>query len=313
MIQQNPARKATLWAFSALGLLLVGCAKPYLAVDVAVQFEDGRTRFAAFTERDEGPFHGGVEGVEVRFLVDGAEVARAQSDERGVATVLSQVPTGSGQFEATASFGGESFRRAAKIVQWSSHDVVVVCDIDATISDTALKALFFDETDEKSMPIADSPEVLNEIARYHGILYFTARPKFTVDKTERWLQAHGFPDGPVMTSLDVGDLILQGRYKRRELARLREVFPNLLIGIGNSQADSAGYGANGMLSLIVNRNDGTHYARHEIDFENWRQVGTFFEVNRDLLGDPEQLRAATRGEGMVVVPTLRFEEPLTEP
>ena len=81
---------------------------------------------------------------------------------------------------------------------------------------------------------------------------------------------------------------------------------DLLIGIGNSQADSDGYGANGILALIVNRVEDTRYGRHEIELESWEQVGRFFDRNRALLNDPERLRAASRGEEMVVVPTLSF-------
>ncbi len=294
---------------AALVPMLGGCVTPHLEVDDAVSFEDGRTRFAAFAERDQGPFFGGVEGVEVRFLVDGEAVATARSDERGVATVLARVEPGAQRFEAAASYAGQSFQRAGRVVQWRSDQVVVACDIDATISDTALDALFFDETDEKSQPIEDSAEVLRQIAQRHGIVYFTARPKFALEKTQRWLESHGYPEGPVLTSLTVGDLIAQAHYKRRELAKLQDVFPNLLIGIGNSHADSQGYGANGMLSLIVNREGDTAYDRHEIEFEGWEQVGRFFEANREVLQDAEQLRAAARGEGMLVVPTLRFRSP----
>ena len=108
---------------------------------------------------------------------------------------------------------------------------------------------------------------------------------------------------------DHGDLLSQGRYKRREIRKLRETFPNILIGIGNSDTDSEGYGANGILSLIVNRKGDTRYGRHEIEFEDWRQLGRFFEANRELLGDVNRLRAASRGEEMVLVPTLRFLDP----
>lgn len=303
MIQQHRAPR---WTCAAFALALAACATPYFEVDDAVELEDGRTRFAAFAERDRGPFYGGVEGVDVRFLVDGAEVATVRSDGGGVATILTRIPRGKQRFEATASYGGGSFRRSGKILQWRDDEVVVVCDIDSTISDTALEALFFDETDEKSRPIADSAEVLSTIAQRFGILYFTARPKFTLDKTQRWLHVHGYPEAPVMTSLEVRDLIAEGHYKRRELGKLRRVFPNLLIGIGNSHADSTGYGANGMLSLIVNRTGDTLYSRHEIEFESWRQIGTFFEVNGRLLRDPERLRDAARGEETLMVPTLRY-------
>jgi len=290
----------------ALLLTLAGCATPYLEIDDAVEIADGRTRFVAFAEHDRGPFYGGVEGVDVRFLVEGTEVASARSDERGVATVMAEIEPGRGRFEAAASFGGQSFERSGKIVHWRSDEVVVACDIDSTISETALKALFFDEKDEKSKPITGSPEVLHEIARHHGLVYFTARPKFTLEKTQQWLEAHGYPEAPVFTSLGVGDLIAQTKYKRRELAKLRETFPNMMIGIGNSHTDSEGYGATGMLALIVNRKGDRKYGRHEIEFNDWAQIGRFFEANRELLRDPERLRAATRGEEMVVVPTLQF-------
>jgi len=303
-------RHSPIAAALALGaaLALSACATPYLEVNDAVVFEDGSARFVAFAEKDQGPFFGGVEDVEVRFLVDGKEVASAQSDERGVASVLAQVEPDSSAFEATASYGGKSFRRGGKIVQWRSDAVVVACDIDATISDTALDALFFDETDEKSKPIADSAAVLREIARHHGLVYFTARPKFTLEKTQQWLRAHGYPEAPVLTSLGARDLIAQARYKRRELGKLRQIFPNLLVGIGNSHADSEGYGANGILALIVNRKKDTKYGPREIEFESWGQLGRFFEANQELLTDAERLASAIRGEEMLVIPVLRFSD-----
>jgi hypothetical protein len=292
----------------SVSFVLAGCATPYLEVDDAVSFEDGRTRFVAFAEKDQGPFFGGVEDVEVRFLVDGKQVASARSDERGIASALAQMEPGKRDFEATANYGGQSFRRGGKIAQWRSDAVVVACDIDSTISETAIDALFFSETDEKSKPIADSAKVLQRIARHHGLVYFTARPKFTLEKTQRWLRTHGYPEAPVLTSLGTGDLVAQARYKRRELGKLRQMFPNLLIGIGNSHADSEGYGANGILALIVNRKKDTQYQPHEIEFEDWRQIGRFFEANKELLSNPERLGAATRGEEMVVVPVLRFSD-----
>lgn len=160
--------------------------------------------------------------------------------------------------------------------------------------------------DESSEPIPGSREVLHQIVRNHDLVYFTARPKFTLEKTQWWLERHGYPVAPVLTSLGVGDLIAQSRYKRREIALLRETFPNLLIGIGNSQVDSLGYGANGMLALIVNRTGDTAYGRQEIEFHEWSQVGRFFQANRALLTDPEHLRDAIGGEAMLVVPTLRW-------
>jgi hypothetical protein len=285
-------------------LLLAGCATRVLVVDDAMELEDGRTRFIAFAERETGVLYGGVEGVEVRFSVDGREVATATSNERGVAMTLAKIEPGKEVFAAEASLGGEIHRSEGNIVQWRSDRTLVACDIDATISDTSLTALFFEQADEKSQPIPGSVEVLHEIAQHYDLVYFTARPRFTLEKTRNWLDSHGYPTAPVLTSLTASDAIAEARYKRREIRKLREVFPNLLIGIGNSKIDSQGYGANGMLSLIVNRPGHTLYDSHVIEFHDWSQLSKFLEVNRGVLQMPVTAAAAARGEVLLLVPTL---------
>jgi phosphatidate phosphatase PAH1 len=87
--------------------------------------------------------------------------------------------------------------------------VIVACDIDSTISETSLNALFFDDIDSTSRPIEGSVEVLREIARDYQIMYLTARPRFTLEKTRSWLDAHGYPREPVITSLTVADALAQ--------------------------------------------------------------------------------------------------------
>jgi hypothetical protein len=285
-------------------LLLAGCATRVLVVDDAMELEDGRTRFVAFAEREIGFFFSGVEGVEVRFSIDGREVATARSDERGVAMTLAQIDAGKESFVAEASIGGESLRSEGNIVQWRSDRTLVACDIDATISDTSLEALFFEQADEKSQPIPGSVEVLHEIVQDYDLVYFTARPRFTLEKTRHWLDTHGYPTAPVLTSLTASDAIAETRYKRHAIRKLREVFPNLLIGIGNSKIDSQGYGANGMLSLIVNRPGHTLYDSHVVEFHDWSQLRTFMQVNHGVLQMPETAAAAARGEVLLLVPTL---------
>ena len=82
-------RQLTALSRAALGALLVsvwlslGCAATLFEVDDAVRFEDGDSRFVAFVQKKRGWVLRGVEGVEVRFAVDGSEVARATTDERG--------------------------------------------------------------------------------------------------------------------------------------------------------------------------------------------------------------------------------------
>lgn len=287
-------------------MLLVACATPLLAVDDVMMFEDGRTRFVAFVEQERGWMLRGVPDVDVNFVVDGQEVATARSDERGFVAVVAEVGGKPEQFEATATFGGKSFRTQGKLIQWRSDRVIVACDIDSTISETSLQALFFEDTDQESGPIAGSPEALREIARDYEIMYLTARPRFTLEKTRRWLEDHGYPRAPVITSLTVGDALAQSGYKTRAIRSLRRHYENLLIGIGNTSIDSESYGANGMLTLLVRAQGDMTFRRHAIEFQSWEQIRDFFRANRELLRDPQRVQAAVRGEETMLIPTLRW-------
>ena len=290
-------------------MLLVACATPLLAVDDAMMFEDGRTRFVAFVEQERGWMLRGVSDVDVHFSIDGQEVATARSDERGFVVVVADVGGKPEQFEATATLGGKSFRSQGKLIQWRSDRVIVACDIDSTISETSLQALLFEDTDQESQPIVGSPETLHEIARDYEIMYLTARPRFTLEKTRRWLEDHGYPRAPVITSLTVGDALAQTRYKTRVIRSLRRHYENLLIGIGNTSIDSESYGANGMLALLVRPEGDITFGRHAIEFHGWEQIRDFFRANRELLRDPERVQAAVRGEEMMLIPTLRWYGP----
>jgi hypothetical protein len=287
-------------------MLLAACATPLLAVEDVMMFEDGRTRFVAFVEQERGWMLRGVSDVDVHFIVDGQEVATARSDERGFAVVVADVSGKPEKFEAAATLDGQSFRSQGNLVHWRSDRVIVACDIDSTISETSLQALFFEDTDQESEPIAGSPETLHEIARDYEIMYLTARPRFTLEKTRRWLESHGYPRAPVITSLTVGDALAHTRYKTRAIRSLRRHYENLLIGIGNTSIDSESYGANGMLTLLVRPGGDFTFGRHAIEFHDWEQIRNFFHANRELLRDPERLRAAVRGEEMMLIPTMRW-------
>ena len=128
-------------------ILLAACATPRFGVDEAIRFQDGKTRFVAFAQNKTGWVLRGVSDVDVRFIVDGQEVAAAVTDERGFAKAIVTLEKPAERFEANASFGGEEHRSEAEIVEWRNDRVIVACDIDATFSDTSLGALFFDELD----------------------------------------------------------------------------------------------------------------------------------------------------------------------
>jgi hypothetical protein len=283
-------------------ILLAGCATPHFDVDEAIQFQDGKTRFVAFAQNKTGWVLRGVSDVDVRFIVDGQEVASAVTDERGFAKAIVTLEKPTERFEANASFGGEEYRSEAEVVVWRDDRVIVACDIDATISDTSLGALFFDEFDETSTPIEGSPEALIEIDRDFHVVYLTARPRFTLEKTRHWLDAHGYPRAPVITSLTVGDAFGQTEYKTRTLNSVRKHYTNLLIGIGNTDIDAASYGVHGMLVLLVQPDEDPIRVDNVFRFQTWQQIRDFFRDNRELLRDPKRVQAAAQGEETFELP-----------
>ena len=117
------------------------------------------------------------------------------------------MPAAADRFRAKAEIAGEPYADEARLFAWQRDRVIVACDIDSTISDTSMGALFFDTVDLESSPIEGSPAVLQQIAGSHHVAYVTARPRFTLSKTHTWLTTHGYPDAPVITSLTVRDAL----------------------------------------------------------------------------------------------------------
>jgi hypothetical protein len=284
---------------------LVSCTTPYFAVDEAIRFEDGRTRFVAFAQKKSGWFFGGVSDVEVRFVVEGEEVARSTTDERGFAKAITDVEKPANRFEATANVAGKSLRSDGEIIAWQSGRVIVACDIDSTISQTSLGALFFDGIDETSTPIPDSPEVLTEIGQSYQLMYVTARPRFTLGKTRLWLDEQAFPRQPVVTSLATSDAFSQTTYKIRTLNSLRKHYTNLLIGIGNTSIDADSFSIHGMLVLLLQPDEEVGRDGNIFRFQDWKQIRAFFLDNRDVLRDPQRLRAAIAGEVELRLPQIQ--------
>ncbi len=293
-------------------MLLGGCSKPYFEVDEAVRFEDGTTRFVAFAQEKRGWLLGGLEDVDVRFLVDGQEVASGVTDERGFTKAIADVDGQADRFEATAQIGGETFQDEAELVTWRSDRVIVACDIDSTISQTSLSALFFDEIDDTSMPIPDSSEALTELDPDFQMLYVTARPRFTLPKTRQWLVQHGYPPEPVVTSLAPRDALGQTTYKTRTLRSLRKHYRNLLIGIGNTDIDAESYTTHDMLVILVQPKAPVGRDGDVLRFQSWKQIRTFFAENRSVLRDPDKLRAAIRGEVELRLPAETARGPSSE-
>ena len=180
-----------------LGNAITGCGQATLSVDDAVLLEGQQTRFIGYLERE--PLLGirdGIEGARIRFFIDGREVGCAGTDGDGGSSIACDVDADSpSRFEARAILAGQRLRSEGIIFNWRGDRVIIVVDIDGTIARTEFDDLIFDEEDDESKPVRHAQETLRELSADFHIGYVTARPRFLLDKTRRWLARNAFPPG----------------------------------------------------------------------------------------------------------------------
>jgi len=290
---------------------LAGCGGPVVSVDDAVMFGD-KLRLVAYVEKE--PVLGlrrNVEDVEVRFYLNGRAVGDDDTDDDGRASIrIKHAPAGIGAFEARALVGGHDLRATAAVYRWHKDRTIIAVDIDDTIAETEYRQLILKDRDKKSDPVDDSRKTLSRLARDYHIVYVTARPRFLLEKTRRWLADERFPSGPVVTARGLRQTIRPARHKTKMLRDLRDRWPNLLIGIGNNAADAEAYGANRMLCLIVPpKGDAVDdIGRHAVVLRDWDAVADVFEQNRGVLTDPHEVARAVKGKRMLKLPLMRWED-----
>jgi len=287
-----------------------GCGPAVLSVSDAIGSPGGPVRLTAFVYRDTIRGVGDeVEGVSVRFHVDGKPVGSARTDDDGWASVQWALPVGgASRFEATATVDGRTIQAGGTIYTWDKDRIILAVDVDGTLAETDYDDLILDRRDVESQPLPHAQQALEKLSADFHILYLTARPHYYVEKTRRWLRDYGFGTGPVFTAPRLRDTIRHARFKRRMLATLRRDWPNLLVGIGNKAADAQAYGASGMLSLIVRRVPDEDFGPHAIGLQDWPSVLRFFDANAEVLRDPRKLTRATRGEIMLLRPVVAWQQ-----
>jgi hypothetical protein len=140
------------------------------------------------------------------------------------------------------------------------------------------------------------------LAKTFQIAYLTARPEALFAKTVGWLKDHRFPPGPVFVAPNLKGMIRQKKYKTGALRVLREEWPNIRIGIGESAVDARSYTENGMLAIIVASEPEPELGRGAVVLEDWSEVDDFFERNLDMLADPDRLGRTLENGGAFMVP-----------
>lgn len=281
-------------AACGLTILFSGCGKAVITLDDVILEKRGAAVIHAHVEREAIPgIRKNISGIVVEFVWEGTIVGQARTDEHGTAeythaTGLTIHPT----IEARCRLDGVEHRTTSDVFVWDRRRVVVVVDIDETISHTDYDDIIFDEKDyHESPPFKGSVEALRRIHEDVNILYLTARPRFLLGATRGWLDAHGFPKGPVISSPGLRSAAKAPEFKRRQLESLRSSMPSILIGIGNTEGDAKAYQANGMMAFMIRDQEKPPDSPHLRYFRNWDALFAFWETNRAVLVNPQQLQS----------------------
>jgi hypothetical protein len=270
-----------------------GCARPVLSVDDAVVLGGAQMPAKAVVERPLAlGFRSGVKKAVVQFSAADRPIGSGRTETKGAAcTECALPPHGCSDFTATVTIDGKTIQRSGTVFHWDADRTIVAVDIDDTLSLTNYASLMIGARDRGSRPYRGAVAAMNALARDYHIVYVTARPRFMLERTRQWLQAQGFPAGPLVVSASWAEWRNQSAYKRRALANLRKQWPNLLIGIGDKRGDVDAYVGNRMLTLIVNERDADRYGEKAVTLRDWQTLARYFTENRALLSSPAALDA----------------------
>lgn len=199
-----------------------------------------------------GDFLRAQPGLVVRFYEGGRLYRAAETDSNGVASV-SYTPPAPGDTVLRAELSPIGLDQ----VPPGPIEILVACrQASASMAvvdmDKTLVASGFDQVlvgDPAPMP--DSIRVMKRLAERSSIVYLTHRPEYFGPKSQRWLQDHDYPRGPVLLSTVGGFLKGSEEYKTEAIRRLRDRFQALRIGIGDKVGDALAYRASGLRAFLI--------------------------------------------------------------
>lgn len=124
---------------------------------------------------------------------------------------------------------------------------IIVVDLDYTVVGTGFHTVLLGQ----AKPMAGSQEVLTELARHYTIVYLTHRPDLLARRSRSWLNQYQYPSGPLLVSDIQSAFGDSGKFKTAKLAEMRQVFPNVKIGIGDKLSDAQSYADNGLTAYLI--------------------------------------------------------------
>ena len=215
--------------------------------------------------------------------------------------------------EGESSHADELLIRGSPVNKYQGRDfiidpkrTVILIDIDDCVIDTRYHVASFTRWDHVSQPFPNAVETIQMLSRDYQIIYISARPWFWYPGTRDLLRRHGFPEAPIVHSSRLHYLVVQKYFKTMLVRQMKEKIPNILIGIGDRSRDIRAYRANGLLALNVAVHPRASTGHDAIFISDWNGVARIFQENRELLTDPDKVRAVLRGESLLKLPLFKY-------
>jgi hypothetical protein len=291
--------------------ILGGCGGLAVTTEDVVVTPGQPAQFVVFLDRQY--LKTSVPNANVTVSAGGKTVGQTTTNADGVATITAPLEGAPTQYEARAALGDQRAGKVGRIFNWDPRRTAVAIDVDDTISHTDYLQLFLTDVDNVSPALAHSVQALHAMRNDFQIVYISARPRWLHEKTRLWLSHHDFPPGPILHASKFEACMHQAAYKRAILADFQRSYPNLLIGIGDKDADEIACGDNRMLTVILGGSRNA-YKPHCVVLRNWQEVGKFFAEHRKRLVDAASLASTIQACGMNLRPLFAPElEPAVEP
>ena len=200
----------------------------------------------------------GVEGVRIQFHLDERRIDERVSDGDGNVQTRWTAPAEAGDYAIRVRVKGDDQpadedRQVAParllVAVRKPETAIAVVDLDKTLVASGFATVLLGGASAE--PMAGSQAVLVRLAKTHTVVYLTHRPDFLGPTSKNWLDTHGYPVGPVLTSTLGGLLEGSGTFKTERLNALKKTFPNLKVGVGDKISDAQAYATLGMTSILI--------------------------------------------------------------
>ena len=199
----------------------------------------------------------GVEGVRLQFHLNERRIDQVTSNADGDVQTRWTAPSEPGDYgirvrvkpDDQPDDEDDHVAPTRLLVAVRKPDVpIAIVDLDKTLVASGFHRVLLGAGPE---PMAGSKVVLARLAPKHTIVYLTHRPDFLGPTSKQWLDRHGYPRGPLLTSTLSGLIEGSGRFKTRRLTDLSKQFKNLKVGIGDKISDARAYATLGMKSILI--------------------------------------------------------------